>query len=130
MRRFVIAAVGALVLLVPSAPAQAKSRGRVLATGDSMIQLVDSQLATRLKERRYKLKGDAHVGTGLSKPFLLDWVRHSKNEAKHYRPAVSVVFLGANEGFPLPYAGKEAHCCSRRWIRAYAGRAQKMMRAL
>jgi hypothetical protein len=130
MRKHVIAVVGALVLLVPSAPAHAKSRGRVLATGDSMIQLVDSQLAERLQARRFKLKSDAHVGTGLSKPFLLDWIRHSKGEAKSYRPTASVVFLGANDGFPLDYRGKEAHCCSKRWIRAYAGRARQMMRAL
>src|SRR3954468_20604523 len=129
MRRIVIAAL-AVAVLAPAAPAAAKSRGRVLATGDSMIQLVDSQLATRLQERRFKLKSDAHVGTGLSKPFLLDWIRHSKSEAKHYRPAVSVVFLGANEGFPLDYGGKEAHCCSKSWIRAYADRARKMMRQL
>ena len=128
--RKVILAVLALTLVVPAAPAHAKSRGRVLATGDSMIQLVDSQLATRLQPRRYKLKSDAHVGTGLSKPFLLDWIRHSRSEAKHYRPSVSVVFLGANEGFPLDYGGKEAHCCSKHWIRAYADRARKMMRAL
>ena len=127
MRKVLLAVVAALVLLVPAAPASAKSRGRVLATGDSMIQLVDSQLATRLKERRYKLKSDAHVGTGLSKPFLLDWIRHARSEAKHYRPAVSVVFLGANDGFPLQYHGREVHCCSKRWIRAYAIRAHKMM---
>ena len=125
-----ILAVLALALLAPATPAHAGSRGRVLATGDSMIQLVDSQLATRLTERRFKLKSDAHVGTGLSKPFLLDWVRHSQSEAKHYRPAVSVVFLGANEGFPLDYDGKEAHCCSKSWISAYAARARQMMQAL
>src|SRR6201999_3848216 len=101
MRKVLLAAVAALVLLVPAAPASAKSRGRVLATGDSMIQLVDSQLGTRLKERRYKPKSDAPVGRGLSKPFLLDWVKHAKIEATHYRPAVSVVFLVANDGFPL-----------------------------
>src|SRR4051794_37596340 len=129
MRKLLLAAVAA-ALLLPTMPAHAKSRGRVLATGDSMIQLVDSQLAARLQERRFKLKSDAHVGTGLSKPFLLDWVRHAKSEAKHYRPSVSVVFLGANEGFPLPYRGKVAHCCSKSWVRAYAGRARQMMRAL
>jgi hypothetical protein len=129
MRKLILAVL-ALALLAPATQADAKSRGRVLATGDSMIQLVDSQLAERLRVPRFKLKSDAHVGTGLSKPFLLDWVKHSKNEAKHYRPTASVVFLGANEGFPLEYNGTQAHCCSRRWIRAYAGRAQQMMRAL
>jgi hypothetical protein len=131
MKRLIVACVlAAVAVAVPVAPAHAKARGRVLATGDSMIQLVDSQLATRLAARHYKLKSDAHVGTGLSKPFLLDWIKHSRSEAKHYRPAVSVVFLGANEGFPLQYGDKEAHCCSKSWIRAYADRARQMMREL
>src|ERR1700755_2662662 len=102
MKRLIAVCLLAAVV-VPAVPAHAKSRGRVLATGDSMIQLVDSQLAERLQPRRFKLKGDAHVGTGLSKPFLLDWVRHSRGEAKSYRPSASVVCLGANDGFPIDY---------------------------
>ena len=131
MKGFLAIAVLAVALPLPvSAPAQARSRGRVLATGDSMIQLVDSSLAARLKERSFKLRSDAHVGTGLSKPFLLDWVKHSRSEATDYRPAASVVFLGANEGFPIPYHGKQTHCCSKSWTLAYAARAARMMRAL
>jgi hypothetical protein len=113
-----------------AAPQEQQSRGRVLATGDSMIQLVDHSLALRVAPLRFKLRSDAHVGTGLSKPFQLDWVRHSRKQAARYRPMVSVVFLGANEGFPLDYDGRTVNCCSKRWVLAYADRAHAMMRAL
>jgi hypothetical protein len=119
----------ALALLVP-APATAAKRGRVLASGDSMIQIVDGFLARSLARRRFKVRSDAHVGTGLSKPFLLDWVAHSRSVARSYRPTATVVFLGANEGFPLPWEGKRRLCCSRPWRQAYARRAEAMMQAL
>jgi hypothetical protein len=127
-----------LVLVVAAAtaagpvttPAAAARRGRVLATGDSMIQIVDGFLAASLAPRHFKVRSDAHIGTGLSKPFLLDWVRHSRSIASSYRPTASVVFIGANDGFPLAWRGKRRLCCSRPWRLAYAHRAEAMMKAL
>jgi hypothetical protein len=112
------------------ATANAARRGRVLATGDSMIQIVDGFLARSLAPRHFRVRSDAHVGTGLSKPFLLDWVRHSRSLARSYRPTASVVFMGANEGFPLTWQGRRRLCCSRPWRQAYARRAEAMMKAL
>src|SRR4051812_5146146 len=118
----------AALLAVSAQPSSAKPRGRVLATGDSMIQYVDVELARRLKRRHFKVRSDAHVGTGLSKPFQLDWVRHSRHIVRRYRPRATVVFLGANEGFPLRRHGRRVNRCSRAWAPAYAGRAPAMMR--
>jgi hypothetical protein len=120
----------ALALVLAVVPPAALANHRVLATGDSMIQLVDHALADRLAPDRFKVKSDAHVGTGLSKPFLIDWPRHAKHVAATYKPRASVVFLGANEGFPIRYHGEKVNCCSRRWSQAYAARAERMMRAL
>jgi hypothetical protein len=123
-----VAAVVALVLAVGAAPATAKG-GRVLATGDSMIQIVDSFLAKELKPKGLSVRSDAHVGTGISKPHQLDWVKRARYLARHFRPRATVVFLGANEGFPLRWQGKRHNCCSRAWRMAYSARAQKMMRS-
>jgi hypothetical protein len=112
------------------APAQATANHRILATGDSMIQLVDHQLASRLEPAGFRVKSDAHVGTGLSKPFLINWPRHAKKVATDYKPRASVVFIGANEGFSMHYRGRSVTCCSHRWEQAYAVRARRMMRAL
>jgi lysophospholipase L1-like esterase len=97
-------------------------RLRLLATGDSMIQIVDSFLAERLPH--VDVRSDARISTGISKPSLLDWQAHSREQARELRPDVTVVFLGANDGFPM--AGAE--CCGMAWIAQYARRAREMMR--
>jgi hypothetical protein len=97
-------------------------RLRVLATGDSMIQIVDGFLAGRLHGG---VRSDARISTGISKPGEFDWVRHARRQAARRRPDVTVSFIGANEGFPLGGAA----CCGRAWIRRYAGRVRRMMRA-
>jgi hypothetical protein len=114
--------------LVFATTAEARG-GRVVATGDSMIQIVDSFLAKELKPKHFTVKSDAHIGTGISKTRQFDWVRRARYLARHYRPRATVVFIGANEGFPLRWQGRRANCCSRAWRQAYAARAQKMMRS-
>ena len=95
---------------------------RLLATGDSMMQVVDIHLKRRLK--RVRVRSDTRVSTGISKTFLFDWVRHARRQAAR-RPAATVMFLGANDGFPI--AG--VRCCSDAWIDRYAARAEQMMRS-
>ena len=97
---------------------------RLLATGDSMIQIVDVHLKRRLARTRVRVRSDARVSTGISKPFLLDWVGHARRQARS-RPAATVVFLGANEGFPIG----GVNCCSDGWADRYAARAERMMRS-
>jgi hypothetical protein len=118
-----LACCAALPALAP-APAQAK-RYTVLATGDSMIQTVDGFLKRRLERpKRVRVLSDARISTGLSKPLLLDWPRHAQRQVKRLRPRATVVFIGANDGFPM----RGTACCGSGWIAEYARRAQKMMR--
>lgn len=98
-------------------------RLRILATGDSMIQIVDSFIRDR--SGAATVRSDARVSTGISKPALLDWRRHAREQASSVRPDVTVMFLGANDGFPM--AG--ADCCGAPWIAEYARRARAMMRS-
>jgi lysophospholipase L1-like esterase len=99
----------------------AGGRLRLLATGDSMIQIVDSFLDQRLPG--VAVRSDARISTGISKPSLLDWGAHARSQARA-RPDAIVMFLGANDGFPM--AG--ADCCGLPWIAEYARRARAMMR--
>ena len=47
--------------------------------------------------------------------------------ARH-RPRVTVVFLGANDGFAMRTgSGRRASCCGAAWIGEYARRARRMM---
>jgi lysophospholipase L1-like esterase len=97
-------------------------RLNVLATGDSMIQIIDSYLKQRIDSRRARVRSDARISTGLSKPSLLDWQAHARRQAAA-RPDAVVMFIGANDGFPM----KGAACCGPAWIREYARRARRMM---
>jgi hypothetical protein len=109
----------------------ASSRLRVLATGDSMIQIIDGDLQRRLSARGpISVRSDAHISTGISKPFMFDWVAHARASAHALHPDVTVMFLGANDGFPMGTpSGRKAPCCNAAWIREYARRARSMMHA-
>jgi hypothetical protein len=99
-------------------------RLKVLAAGDSMIQIIDSYLQQRVGSGPARVRSDAHISTGISKPSLLDWPAHAMRRARGMRPDVTVMFLGANDGFPMAGAG----CCGRAWRLEYARRARGMMR--
>ena len=95
---------------------------RLLATGDSMIQIIDSFLKQRL-EPRATVRSDAHISSGLSKPFFFNWPRHARAEAASFHPDVTIMFIGANDGFPFG----STPCCGRAWQRKYANVASGMM---
>jgi len=104
---------------------------RVLATGDSMIQIIDSFLKQRLERRRAtSVRSDARISTGLSKPFMLDWVKKAREQARSVHPDVTVMFIGANDGFPMKTpAGASVACCNAGWVAEYARRTESMMRS-
>jgi hypothetical protein len=71
---------------------------------------------------------DPHVGTGISKSGLLDWGKLSTEQLAERHPDAVVVFIGANEGFPIPGPdGSNIDCCGPDWAAAYANRARRMM---
>jgi lysophospholipase L1-like esterase len=102
---------------------------QLVAAGDSMIQIIDDYLRDRLAPDHVSVRFDDHISTGITKPFMLDWVRHARRDARVHRPDVTVMFLGANDGYALPTPGGRRQCCGHAWIRAYAKRADAMMRA-
>ena len=106
----------------------ASGRLSLLATGDSMIQIIDGFLASRLQTAAVSVHSDARISTGITKPFMLNWPVHARGQARQLRPNVTVVFLGANDGFPLrTRSGRRVACCGRSWVRAYSRRASAMM---
>jgi hypothetical protein len=102
----------------------------VLVTGDSLAMPLDVETARRVADQDdgVEVQRDPHVGTGISKSGLLDWGRLSTKQTADREPDAVVVFIGANEGFPLPGSdGKEADCCGPEWASAYANRVRRMM---
>lgn len=97
-----------------------RGRLRILATGDSMIQIIDSFL----KQRLGSVRSDARISTGISKPSMFNWMRHSRRQARGGSD-VTVVFIGANDGFPIG----DAQCCGEQWVEGYSRRVRSMMAA-
>jgi len=126
------AGVRVLRTRAPRSPAFARAGHlRLLATGDSMIQIVDSFLEQRLESRRgTSVRSDARISTGLSKPFALDWVKRAREQAQSLHPDVTVMFIGANDGFAMrTAAGASVACCGAGWVAEYARRVASMMRS-
>jgi lysophospholipase L1-like esterase len=100
----------------------------LLVTGDSMVMPLDQELARRLAGSGVRTIREPHVGTGISKSILVDWGKLSAHQVKTDKPDAVVVFIGANEGFPMRAAGgREVRCCGPPWAAEYASRARQMM---
>jgi lysophospholipase L1-like esterase len=108
----------------PPAPRPLKT---VLVTGDSMSQPLDAEVARSLTPKGIKVVRDAHIGTGISDTSVVDWGKLSISQVAKDRPDAVVMFLGANEGFPMKVAGRPVKCCSPVWAAEYAYRARRMM---
>ena len=71
---------------------------------------------------------DPHVGTWISKSIIVDWGKLSASQVKKHDPDAVVVFIGANEGFPMEGPdGSEVDCCGADYAAIYATRVRQMM---
>lgn len=100
----------------------------LLVTGDSLSTPLDIELAQRLDGSGVDVIRDPHLATGISKTDLVDWGRLSATQVQDDHPDAVVVFIGANEGFPMPGpGGKDVSCCGPDWAAIYAERVRQMM---
>lgn len=96
-------------------------RLRLLAVGDSEMQILDGFVAQDLASHRVSVTSDARISTGLTSPFVFNWEAHARGQASALRPDVTVMFIGANDGFGV--SGPNHHpvtCCSSAWSAGYA----------
>jgi len=99
----------------------------LLVTGDSMSMPLDSDLAAQLVPRGVQVIQDPHIGTGISTSFVVDWGQLSLAQVKEHHPDAVVVFIGANDGFPMTGpTGRQVQCCGADWAAIYANRARQM----
>ena len=122
MRRGALVAI--LLAAAAAAPANAAAP-RIVATGDSMMMLIDRQLRAALQPTgRARVFVDVRPATGLTKPHLFDWVHYAPRQMRRRRPDVVVAAMGANEEFPIG----RAKCCGPRWRVRYARRVERLSR--
>lgn len=109
-------------------PRRPRKLDTVLVTGDSLSMPLDVEVARRSAGGDAEVVRDPHIGTGISKTGLVDWGRLSTQQVREHEPDAVVVFIGANEGFPMPGPrGRELECCGPDWAAEYAYRVRRMM---
>jgi lysophospholipase L1-like esterase len=98
----------------------------LLVTGDSMSMPLDADLAQRLVSHVHVIQ-DPHIGTGISNSEIVDWGKLSVSQVQRDHPDAVVVFIGANEGWPMAGpTGQQVQCCSAQWAALYAQRVRIM----
>ena len=97
----------------------------LLATGDSTMDGLNSFLADQLGTTATTVT-EVEPGIAISKDD--EWQPIAVKQVKRYKPATTVVSLGANEGWPMRGADGAMHeCCDEQWIDEYARRVRRTM---
>jgi hypothetical protein len=101
--------------------------GKLLVTGDSLSQPLDTELARALADDGVEVVRDAHLGTGISNTGIVDWGALSETQAESEEPDATVMFIGANEGYPMEVDGQTLNCCGPEWEAEFSSRVAQMM---
>ena len=105
------------------------SRLRLLAAGDSEMQILDDFIGQDVSRYGLRVTSDARISTGLTNSFFFDWPAHARQQAPALIPDVTVIFMGANDGFSVAGGhGQAVGCCGAAWSAGYATLVAEMMR--
>lgn len=109
-------------------PAAKQQLGTLLVTGDSLSTPLDIEMGQRLAPDGVDVVRDPHLATGISRDDLVDWAQLSATQVAEDEPDAVVIFIGANEGLPMPGpGGEEVGCCGPAWAAVWANRARQLM---
>jgi lysophospholipase L1-like esterase len=109
-------------------PEPKKKLGTLLVTGDSLSTPLDLELAQRLTPDGVDVVRDPHLATGISRDDVVDWAKLSATQVANDHPEAIVIFIGANEGLPMPEpSGADVSCCGPEWAAIWANRARQLM---
>ncbi|WP_354700438.1 hypothetical protein DSM112329_00713 [Paraconexibacter sp. AEG42_29] len=101
---------------------------KLLVTGDSLSDPLDKVMARDLASAGVDVDRKPVLGSGISKTDLVEWGRLSATQKENIDPDAVIMFMGANEGFPMKNAaGKDVECCGADWAAIYANRVRQMM---
>jgi lysophospholipase L1-like esterase len=112
---------------VPTTP---QPLDRLLVTGDSLSTPLDIEIARKLADQGagVQVTRDPHLATGISNTGLVDWGKLSSTQASNDDPDAVVLFIGANEGYPMPGPnGTQVSCCGPAWEAIFRSRVGQMM---
>ncbi len=118
---------GRPVAPVPTSP---QPLHKLLVTGDSLSTPLDIEIARKLADQGagVQVTRDPHLATGISNTGLVDWGQLSSGQASEDDPDAVVLFIGANEGYPMPAPnGGQVSCCGPAWESVFESRVGQMM---
>jgi lysophospholipase L1-like esterase len=118
---------GRPVAPVPTTP---QPLHRLLVTGDSLSTPIDIEIARKLADQGAGVQviRDPHLATGISNTGLVDWGQLSSTQASEDDPDAVVLYIGANEGYPMPGPnGQQVSCCGPAWEAIFESRVGQMM---
>jgi lysophospholipase L1-like esterase len=106
-------------------------RVRFQLDGDSEMQILDTFIGQALSPFGVATSSDARQSTGLTNSVLYNWQAAARRQAASFRPDVSIVIMGANDGFstPGPHGVRES-CCGSAWSDGYGTLVAQMMKTL
>lgn len=116
--------------VTPRPPSTPQPLDRLLVTGDSLSTPLDIEIARKLADQGagVQVTRDPHLATGISNSNLVDWAQLSSTQAANDHPDAAVLFIGANEGYPMPGAnGAQVSCCGPQWEAIFQARVGQMM---
>lgn len=100
----------------------------LLVTGDSLSTPLDIELSRKLGDTGVEVIRDPYLATGISREDLVDWGEIATAQVAEHEPDAVVVFIGANEGYPMTGPdGKTLDCCEIEWTVEYANRVRQLM---
>jgi lysophospholipase L1-like esterase len=116
--------------VAPPPPSSPQPLDRLLVTGDSLSTPLDIEIARKLADQgaSVQVTRDPHLATGISNTGLVDWGQLSSTQAANDDPDAAVLFIGANEGYPMPGpGGAQVNCCGPQWEAIFQSRVGQMM---
>jgi lysophospholipase L1-like esterase len=114
----------------PQVPSTPQPLDRLLVTGDSLSTPIDVEIARKVADQGadVQVTRDPHLATGISNSGLVDWGELSTSQAADDDPDAVVIFIGANEGYPIPGPnGAQVSCCGPAYEAAFESRVGQMM---
>jgi lysophospholipase L1-like esterase len=124
------ASPGRAAPVTPPLPSTPQPLHRLLVTGDSLSTPLDIEIARKLADQGagVQVTRDPHLATGISNSSLVDWSQLSSTQAANDDPDAVVLFIGANEGYPMPGPnGVQVSCCGPQWEAVFQSRVGLMM---
>lgn len=116
----------AIYVGVPPRGARRGPRPVVLISGDSTVEGMDAHLAQRIGHT-VRLRRGWRGGSSLSSP-QWDWPGMAARQVAELAPRVTIISLGANEGWPMDAPdGTRLTCCGAGWSAEYARRLRGLM---